>query len=133
MSLTRNLLLLGVALGSLAGAQTKISGTLTCAKPDTTHVLPVGDHKGHILMMAQVKCTWTKPIEMEGVQTKDDLGAEMSDVHGANSKDIGYDVTTMSNGDKIFVYNSGTSTLKGEALDTVQGKWRFTGGTGKFK
>ena len=54
MSLTRNILFLGVALGSMAGAQTKISGTLTCAKPDTTHVRSVGDHKGHMFMMVQV-------------------------------------------------------------------------------
>lgn len=116
-----------------AAAQTKISGTVDCAKPDVAQAVQVGDHAGHMMMLTQNKCTWSKPIEMEGVQSKDDVGSGIADVHGSKSNDQGYDVTTMANGDKVFVRNQGTSMMKGEMLDSGSGKWNFTGGTGKFK
>ncbi len=116
-----------------AGAQTKISGAVTCGKPDINHAVPVGDSKTHVILIQQTKCTWTKPLEMEGLQAKEDLGTGVSDVHGASSQDRGYDVTTMSNGDKIYSRNQGTSKLKGEMPDSGEGKWSFSGGTGKFK
>ncbi|HLJ50178.1 MAG TPA: hypothetical protein VKU01_29395 [Bryobacteraceae bacterium] len=116
-----------------AGAQTKISGAITCGKPDINHAVPVGDSKTHVILLQQTKCTWSKPIEMEGLQTKDDLGTGTADVHGTTSQDRGYDVTTMSNGDKVYVRSQGTSKLKGEMLDSGEGKWSFSGGTGKFK
>src|SRR5438270_12787829 len=111
-----------------ASAQTKISGSLKCDKPEVTHVVQVGDRPDHALVLTQGKCTWTTAIEMEGVQTKDDVGTGISDVRGSNSQDRGYDVTTMSNGDKLFVRNQGTSKVKGEILESGEGKWSFTGG-----
>jgi len=116
-----------------AGPRTKVSGALTCGKPDINHAVPVGDSKTHVILLQQMKCTWSKPIEMEGIQSKDDLGTGIADVHGTSSQDRGYDVTTMSNGDKVYVRNQGTSKLKGEMLDSGEGKWFFGGGTGKFK
>jgi hypothetical protein len=84
-------------------------------------------------MLTQNKCTWSKPLEMEGIQTKDDIGTGTSDARATSSHDQGYDVSTMSNGDKLFVRNSGMSKMKGEMLESMEGKWSFTGGTGKFK
>ena len=114
-------------------AQSKISGSLQCAKPDPNYVVQVGDRPGHMVALMQQKCTWTKPIEMEGVQSKDDTGTGVSDIRGANAQDRGYDATTMANGDKIFVRSQGTSKMKGQMLDSGEGKWSFGGGTGKFK
>lgn len=116
-----------------ASAQTKITGTLTCAKPDVNQVVQIGDRPGHMIGVNQGKCTYSKPFEIEGVAAKDDVGSGMVDVRNGASQDKGYDVTTMANGDKAFVSNSGTSKMKGEALDSGSGKWSFTGGTGKFR
>ena len=121
-----------LALGMWASAQTKISGTQTCAKPDPLYTVQVGDTAKHVLSMSQTKCTWPKPIEMEGVQTKDDVGTTVSDVRGTNSRDHGYDVSNMSNGDKLFVRFQSTTKVK-DGVPEVEGKWNFTGGTGKFK
>lgn len=55
------------------------------------------------------------------------------DFRNGTSQDRSYDVTTMANGDKLYVSSSGTSKMKGEALDSGSGKWTFTGGTGKIR
>jgi hypothetical protein len=114
-------------------AQTKITGSLQCAKPEVNHAVPVGDQPDHVFVLTQNKCTWTKPFEIAGAQSKDDLGSGIADVRGNNSQDRGYDVTTTSNGDKIFVRNQGTSKVKGEILESGNGTWSFTGGTGKLQ
>lgn len=124
---------IAMAVTALASAQMKISGTLTCAKPDPMHSVDVGDSKAHSLTVMQNKCTWTKPIEIEGVQAKDDIGTGVSDARANMSHDQGYDVTTMANGDKLFVRNMGTSKMTPNGPGSMQGKWSFTGGTGKFK
>jgi hypothetical protein len=133
MLLTTKTVILGVALLGLAGAQTKISGSQNCAKPDVAHNVQVGDSKTHVMVLTQQKCTWTKPMEMEGVATKDDLGSGVADIHGANSRDQGYDIATMTNGDKVFVRYMGTSKVKDNVPESLEGKWSFAGGTGKFK
>src|SRR5260370_11041832 len=112
MSLTTKMVFLGIALVGFAGAQTKISGSQNCAKPNVSQTVQVGDSKTHALVLTQGKCVWTKPMEMEGVQTKEDLGSGTNDVRGANSGDQGYVVTSMSNGDKLFVRYTGTSKMK---------------------
>lgn len=122
-----------LALAAVAGAQTKISGTVVCAKPDQLQMLVVGDRPGHSLTISQGKCTWTKPMEIAGLQTKEDRGTVSGDTSGSNSNERGYMVGTMSNGDKFFVRIQGTSTLKEGAIETDEGKWTFTGGTGKLK
>ena len=133
MSLTRNVLFLGAALSSLAAAQTKISGSFTCGKPEMSQPAPVGDAKDHVIVLQQSKCTWTKPFEMEGVKSKDDNGVGVADVRGNTSQDQGWDVTTMANGDKLFVRDTGTTKMKDNVPELIVGKWNFTGGTGKFK
>jgi hypothetical protein len=54
-------------------------------------------------------------------------------VRGNTSQDQGWDVTTMANGDKLFVRDSGTTKMKDNMPESIMGKWNFTGGTGKFK
>ena len=41
MSLTRKAVIIATAFAGLAGAQTKISGTVTCGKPDVTQAIQV--------------------------------------------------------------------------------------------
>jgi hypothetical protein len=114
-------------------AQTNISGTVQCTKPDEQHALEVGDRPHHSLMIAKSKCTWTKPMEISGNQTKEDIGAAFSDITGNKSREHGYVVNTWANGDKSYVRTQGSATLKGETIESAEGTWSFTGGTGKLK
>jgi len=122
-----------IAFTTVSLAQSKISGTVQCAKSDQQHVLEVGDHPGHSLMISKGKCTWTKPMEIAGTQTKDDVGTNFDEVHGNKSQGHGYVVGTMANGDNMYVRTQGSSTLKDSAVESANGAWSFTGGTGKLK
>lgn len=115
-----------------AGAQTKVSGTAQCGKPDPVHVLPVGDRPEHSLAVEQFKCTWTKPMEIGGDKSKDGISTETGDISGNTSRARGFHVTTMESGDKFFVSYQGTGTSKDGAVVEVKGNWGFTGGTGKL-
>lgn len=113
-------------------AQTKISGTLTCAKPDPEYALDIGDRPGHMFVLAKSACSWTRPMQIEGVDTKDSHDVNVVDGDDSDSDSNGYDVSNMANGDKIFIRFSGTDrSMNGKPLST--GTWRYIGGTGKFK
>jgi hypothetical protein len=116
-----------------SAAQKKISGTLICAKPDPEYTLDVGDLASHVYVLAKSACLWTRPMQIEGVDTKDSHDVNIVDGDDAKSDSSGYDVTNMANGDKVFIRFSGTdrSMKNGKPLST--GTWRYTGGTGKFK
>jgi hypothetical protein len=123
-----------ILVAASAKAQTKISGTIQCAKPDQQTAIPVNDRPGHAFVVVKVKCTWTKPVELAGVQSKTGEDSGFSEVDGTKSRDTGYDVTTMANGDKFFVRFSGTSTTDTNGVpQTYVGTWSFVNGTGKLK
>ena len=131
----KKLVTIGLCLAAAAVAQTKISGTGKCGKPDNQQAIEVGDRPGHVLAMAKQTCSWTAPIEMAGVKAKSYTGTIMSDISGQKSVDHGYVVVTMENGDKAFVrVNQGTSTMgKDGKPESDEGTWTYIGGTGKFK
>jgi hypothetical protein len=116
-----------------ASAQTKISGTAQCGKPDPQHMIPVGDRPDHSLGVAQVKCTWTKPMEIAGDKSKDGVSTGTDDISGNTGRAHGFHVSTMDSGDKFFVWYQGTETMKDGALVSHKGNWGFTGGSGKLK
>ena len=123
-----------LALASSAAAQTKTSGTISCAKPDPAYSVDAGDRAGHALGLMKSACTWTTPMQLEGVATKDGYDVVTSDRSGAKVRANGYHVSNLANGDKIFVRFSGTDTLTKDGLPaTSVGTWSYTGGTGKFK
>lgn len=122
-----------LAIASAAAAQTKVSGTLQCGKADPSYTLEVGDHAGHVWTLTKTACTWTKPIEIGGVQAKDGVSAGSGDVSGDKQIEHGFHVDTMSNGDKLYVRYSGTTKLKDGAPVTIEGTYTFAGGTGKMK
>lgn len=126
-------LLMALALASAASAQTKLSGTLQCSKADPMHSLDVGDRDKHSMAVAKVQCTWTKPFEMGGSQTKEGTNVEFDDTTGTSTSFRGVEWGTMVNGDKYFVRYQGTATAKEGAPPTISGTWSFTGGTGKLK
>ena len=120
------------ALATLAPAATKISGTVQCGKSDEQHAFEVGDQPGHSLMLSKGKCTWSKPMEIAGTQTKEDVGTGFDELHGNKSQGHSYVVGTMANGDKMYVRTQGSATLKDGAIETAEGTWSFAGGTGKL-
>ncbi len=121
-----------LALAMTASAQTKISGTEVCGKPDQQQMLEVGDQPGHMLGVQQVKCTWSK-MEIEGSSAKDSVTTVLVDGYGNKANARGYDIATMADGDKAFVRFQGAVTLKDGVVVTDEGKWSFTGGTGKLE
>lgn len=116
-----------------AGAQTKVSGTAQCSKPDPQHVIPVGDRPDHSLGVEQTKCTWTKPLEIGGDKSKDGVDTATSDISGNTVRACGFHVSTMESGDKFFVWYQGSGTVKDGTLVAQKGNWGFTGGSGKLK
>lgn len=119
-----------LSLVTLAAAQNKVSGSAQCTKPDIQQKVDIPDHPGHALSLSQFKCSWTKPMEVEGVQDKDGIDSSAGEVHGSNGTSHGYYVDNMANGDKTYVHWQGTDAMKD---GTSEGKWTYTGGTGKFK
>jgi hypothetical protein len=129
-------ILLAIAVVCLAAAtaaaQTKISGTYQCDKPDPQLVIPVGDRPDHSLGIGQTKCTWTKPLEIEGAKSKDAVNTGTSDKSGDKVRFRGTHVTTMDSGDKSFAWYQGEAASKDGAMQS-KGTWGFTGGSGKLQ
>lgn len=120
------------AVTSVTAAQKNVSGTSRCGKPDQQQTIPVGDRPDHAFGIVKVKCTWTKPIELEGLQTAEDEITGFSEVTGNNGNERMYVVGSMSNGDKLFARPTGTVTLKDGAPQSSSGSWKYAGGTGKL-
>ena len=132
----RRILMVAAAVlfcAAAANAQTKVSGTAQCAKPDPLHVVPVGDHPDHNMAVEQFKCTWTKPMEIEGDKSKDGVSTETADISGDTSRAHGSHVATMESGDKFFVSYQGTGKSRDTNVVEVKGNWGFNGGSGKLK
>jgi len=125
------LLVLGLAVG--AAAQTKVSGTAQCGKPEAQHSIPVGDRPNHVFAISQAKCTWTKPLEIAGIQSKEGVSTIFAEIMGNTSREREFYVDTMANGDKGYVRVQSTGTVKDGVPQTGEGTWTYVGGTGKLK
>ena len=123
---------IAIALACFAAAateaQTKVSATAECGQPDTHHVIPVGDLPDHSLGLLQVKCTYTKPMEIEGAKSVSTVITMTNEVSGDSIRAHGFQVVTMDSGDKVFVSHEGAGTPEGQ-----DGTWSISGGTGKLK
>jgi hypothetical protein len=122
-----------MALAAAASAQTKISGTAQCGKADPQHAIEVGDKPNHTMGVGKATCTYTKPMEVAGLKTKDGYSVFSNDTTGSKSSSHGIHADTMDNGDKYYVRFQGTGTVKDGALQTDAGTWSYTSGTGKLK
>ncbi len=124
------LILLGV---SLAVAQTKVSGTVQCGKPDQQQSMDVGDRAQHSFNIVQGKCTWIKPLEIEGAKTQSGAFTMFSEHSGNTMRDHGYVTDTLDSGDKYTVRTHSTERWSGGKQVSERGTWSFTSGTGKLK
>jgi hypothetical protein len=125
--------LLALAFVGAAGAQTKISGKLHCAKADPSYSVEVPDHAGHTAMLSKLACTWTKPLEIEGLKSTSAVNVESDDMTATKMTASGFHTTTEDNGDKYFVTFHGTGPVKDGKPGDGTGTWMFTRGTGKLK
>jgi len=111
-----------------APAQTKFSATAQCGQPDSQHELPVGNVPDHSMGLLQVKCSYSKPMEIAGAKSVSAVLTITNEATGDTVRARGCDVVTMDSGDKVFFSHEGTGTPDGQ-----DGTWSFTGGTGKLK
>lgn len=121
------------ALVTLASAQTKISGIVQCGKPDQEHSIQVPDRPNHSFAISHGKCTWAKPLEIAGIESKEGISTKFAEMSGETSRYRGYYVDTMANGDKAYFRYEGTMTLKGGVPQSGEEKWTITRATGKLK
>jgi hypothetical protein len=114
-------------------AQTKVTGTHVCSKPDPQHMVPAGDRADHNFAVEQLKCNHTKPMEIGGDKAKDGVATDAAEVNGNKSRFHGVYVMTMQSGDKAFLPYQGNGTSKdGKPVDS-KGTFSFASGTGKLK
>ena len=116
-----------------AGAQTKISGTLKCEKPEPMYTIEVGDRPGHVMALEKLTCSYTKPLEIGETKTKDGYSIASVDATSARTAGNGSHVMNMENGEKTFVSFHDTASVKDGKPGPSHGMWSFTGGTGKLK
>jgi hypothetical protein len=127
------LCLIVFALAAAASAQTKILGTHECAKPDQEYSIQVGDRPSHSFVISQGKCTWTKPMEIAGIQNKELVDTSFAEVSGKAARIRVYVVDTMANGDKGYYRVESTLVLKEGVPQSGESKFTAVGGTGKLK
>jgi hypothetical protein len=116
-------------------AQTKFSSTLQCGKAGGSieqHAIEVGDYPNHSLLIDKSKCTFTKPIEIAGTQSKEEILTEFVEITGTKWRGHGYGFITWANGDKSYYSLQDSGILK-DGEPSGEGTWNFTGGTGKLK
>ena len=116
-----------------AGAQTKVSGKLSCGRPDLNSSAEVPDAAGHMVLLTKANCKWPTALEIGGAKTNTAVDVSVADVRGSSANGRGYNVTTMDNGDKVSVLYQGTVQMNKDGSGTFKGIWRWTRGTGKFK
>jgi hypothetical protein len=126
------ILLVVLALAASAVAQNKYSGAAQCGKAEKEYKIDVGDRLGHAFEIAQGKCTYTKG-EMEGIQVKEEMYTGFDEISGDAARGRFFTLVTMANGDKAYARGEFTQALKGGAAQTEEGRWSYSGGTGKFK
>jgi len=125
--------LAALGLPALATAQTKVSGTVVCAKPEKELSIPVEGQAGHAYAISQGKCTWTKPMEIAGSKTKEDVFTNFDEIKGDVAQGHGSGLGTLVSGDQFNVRIEGKTLLKAGAPLSSTGTWKFEGGTGAIK
>ncbi len=115
------------------GAQTKLSGAGTCAKPDVVHTIAIGDRPNHTFTISQTRCRWSKPFTIAGLRSKGGTGVQSDELSDSTSQFHGYFLDTMSEGNRAHYRYVGTTTLKNGAAQSAMWNWLFVGGTGKLQ
>ena len=133
----KNLLsvLVVLTLASTVRAQTKISGEAECGsvKMDQMLIHEVGDHPNHRLALLQGTCSWSKPMQIAGMDAKEHVLTLSADSRADKVESRAYAVGTMESGDKFSMQFQGATTIQDGVPQGEEGTWNFTGGTGKLE
>jgi hypothetical protein len=121
-------LLCGMAV--IASAQTKITGKLTCAKPNVSQT---GGDMGQMIMFQKANCTWATPFTIDGSKPGPTVDVSIGDMSGSMARNHGYSTTVMDNRDTTIVRYEGAMQMKKDGSGTLKGTWRYVRGTGKFR
>src|SRR5881396_533571 len=97
-------LLCGMA--AIAGAQTRITGKLACAKPSASETAGEGSQ---MISFQRANCTWTTPFAIDGSRPGRTVDASIADINGSSVRAHGYSTSVMDNGETTFVRYEGTS------------------------
>jgi hypothetical protein len=118
-------------VAAMTPAQTKLTSSGKCGKPDNQQSIAAGDQIGHLFTLASGKCA-TKG-EVGGAASKAGVFSEHGEVSEDHSKASGVYVETFDSGDKIFYTYQATGTMRDSAFQAGENKYQITGGTGKMK
>jgi hypothetical protein len=124
---------LAFMLASAVGAQTKFSGTVTCAKADPSYTVEVGDMPGHSYMMEKDTCKWGADTLINGMKITDDSGVATGETRATKMTRSGSRVATMENGDKFFASVHDSTPIKDKMPTDINGTFTINSGTGKMK
>src|SRR5436190_217547 len=91
------------------GAQTKLSGAGTCAKPDVAHTIAIGDRPNHSFTISQTRCRWTKPFAIAGLRSKGGTAVQSDELSDSTSQFHGYFLDIMSEGNQAYYRYVGTT------------------------
>jgi hypothetical protein len=120
-------LLCGMA--AIAGAQTKVTGRITCAKPSVNETAGAG---AQMITFSKTNCTWSPSYTIDGRKPSRTVNASIGDITGSSERAHGYSTSVFDNGDSLIVRYEGTSQMKKDASGTLRGTWRYVRGTGNF-
>src|SRR5579862_1389279 len=112
------------------GSFTEIS---VCAVSSVHQTVQINDERQHSLSIDQRPCTSRQPIEIGGLARTEYVAYGVDDIQNGSSVDRGYVVGVMKNGDRYFLTYLGTATMNGNVPGHLEGKWTFTGGSGRLK
>jgi hypothetical protein len=121
------------AMASAVGAQTKFTGTVTCAKPDPNYSIEATDHPGHSYSLEKDSCTWGADTLINGLKITADTGVGTGEMTATKAVTSASRVATMENGDKFFASVHDSSPVKDGQPTDIEGAFTITGGTGKLK
>jgi hypothetical protein len=110
----------------------KTSGTVRCEKPEKAYTIDVPDRPGHSLILTQRKCTWTKPMEIQGGKTKNGEWDSFSERMEGSMRPHAYEIDTMDDGEKITFQTMG-HVDSDKNPTTTKGRFSYMRGTGKYK
>ena len=124
---------LAFLLAAGAGAQTKFTGTVQCAKADPDYNVDAGDHPGHSFNLSKSSCKWGADTTINGLKITDDVGAGIGETTATKTTTSGTRMGTMENGDKFFATVRDSSPMKDGKPTDIEGTFTITSGTGKLK
>jgi hypothetical protein len=119
-----------VVQGQVKGSFTETS---VCGNSAVHQTVLINDDRQHSVSLDQRSCTSKAPIEISGLTGTDYISYGVDDVQNQQSVDRGYVVGTMKNGDRYFLKYEGTATMNGNIPEYLEGKWNFTGGSGRLQ